>query len=782
MKNNILDGLNSVQREAAANYNGASLIVAGAGSGKTRVLTFRIAYMIEQGVAPSSIMALTFTNKAACEMKERITAQITGSTSRGLWVGTFHSIFSRILRNEAELLGFTNTFTIYDASESRTLVKNIIKEMSLNDEKYKPKDIASRISKMKNDLITPNIYIQKAEFLIEDREARRMQFVDVYREYMIRCKRSNAMDFDDLLLYTNLLFKNNPNVVKKYQEQFKYVLVDEYQDTNMSQYLIIKKITEYYGNVCVVGDDAQSIYSFRGAKIENILRFQNDYKDAKVYKLEQNYRSTQTIVNAANSVIAKNTNQIKKSSFSENQKGELINLLRSHTEKEEAMQIASSISEKIKYENNAPKEFAILYRTNAQSRSFEDALRQFRIPYKIYGGLSFYKRKEVKDVLAYVRLVVNQNDDEALSRIINIPARGIGAVTIQKITDCARANNFSMWQALATHSPEQMLIKGKAIIKLKTFGETILLLREKSTSSNAFEVVSEIVERSGLIASYKEAKTTEAQSACENIESLVNSLKQAKDEAEAEGNEPIGIVEWLQDVALITDMDNEGEEDNNKVTLMTIHASKGLEYRFVSIVGMEEGLFPSPRTAESIDSLEEERRLFYVAITRAVEELTISYALSRYQWGSSTHVSPSRFLKDIDKKHLNSPELLTGNRASSVDIDNEPVWQNKNFTKRSFNDTPNSYNPTSKTTETHTNTNLKKIEKVQKRDTAPANISELVVGIEIFHKVFGKGVIIDIEQTGNGPKASVDFTAGVGRKMLLLNFAKVEVFKEISIN
>lgn len=776
---NILDNLNSVQREAAANFNGASLIVAGAGSGKTRVLTFRIAYMIEQGVSPSSIMALTFTNKAAREMRERINAKVAESSSIGLWMGTFHSVFSRILRNEAEQIGFTNSFTIYDSSESRSLVKTIIKEFNLSDEKYKPKDISSRISKMKNDLITPHIYTQKSELATEDRESARERFVDIYREYMIRCKRSNAMDFDDLLLYTNLLFRDHPEIARKYQEQFKYILVDEYQDTNISQYLIVKRIAEFHGNVCVVGDDAQSIYSFRGAKIENILRFQNDYKDAKVYKLEQNYRSTQTIVNAANSVIAKNTNQIKKNSFSQNSIGEPINLLRSYTEKEEAAQISTKISNKIKYESCEPKDFAILYRTNAQSRTFEDSLRYNRIPYKIYGGVSFYQRKEVKDVLAYVRLVVNQNDDEALSRIINVPARGIGGVTIQKINDCARANNLSLWQTLATYSPEQMLIRGGAVLKLKSFGELILTLRTKTTDSNAYEVVTEIVERSGILAAYKAEKTPEAQSAFENIESLVNSLKQSKDEAEAQGEEPIGIVDWLQDVALITDMDNENPDDNNKVTLMTIHASKGLEYKYVSIVGMEEGLFPSMRTAESIESLEEERRLFYVALTRAVDELTISYALSRYHWGSSTQVRPSRFLRDLDKRYIDSPELIMIERAD-VDVDNENIWQNKNFTKRTFNDTPKEFNPIKKEVFQPTNggVNFKKIQNIPKTTTTPANASDIVIGVDVFHKVFGRGTVIEIEESANGPKVTIDFILGVGRKVLLLNFAKLDVFKE----
>lgn len=775
--NNILDNLNSIQREAAANYNGASLIVAGAGSGKTRVLTFRIAYMIEQGVDPSSIMALTFTNKAAREMRERINAQVSDTKSRGLWMGTFHSVFSRILRNEAEHLGFTNSFTIYDTGESRALIKAIVKEFNLDEDRYKPKDVFSRVSKMKNDLITPHIYSQKSELITEDREFRRERFADIYKEYMVRCKRANAMDFDDLLLYTNLLFRDKQDIAAKYQEQFKYMLVDEYQDTNVSQYLIVKRISEKHGNVCVVGDDAQSIYSFRGAKIENILRFQNDYKQAKVYKLEQNYRSTQTIVNAANSVIAKNANQIKKNSYSENNKGELINLIRSYTEKEEAAQIASKIAQKIKYENCEPNEFAILYRTNAQSRLFEDSLRSSRIPYKIYGGVSFYQRKEIKNILAYVRLIVNQNDDEALKRVINVPARGIGAVTIQKIVDCAKEHNLSLWQALSQFSPEQMLIRGAGIVKLRTFGELILGLREKTTDSNAFEVVTEIVQRSGILAAYKAEKTAEAQSAYENVESLINSLKQAKDEAESQGEEPVGIVEWLQDVALITDMDNEKEEDNNKVTLMTIHASKGLEYKYVSIVGVEEGLFPSPRTAESMESLEEERRLFYVAITRAISELTVSFALSRYQWGKSTQVRPSRFLRDIDKNYIDSPQLLMIERGETVDVDNSNIWQNKNFTSRNFSDTPREVHPSKRESfeRKQAPSNFKKVQTSHATSSTSGNSSNISVGAHVIHKVFGRGEVTAIEESGNGPKVTVNFVAGVGTKVLLLNFAKLDV-------
>lgn len=774
---NLLDNLNKVQAEAAGNFNGPSLIIAGAGSGKTRVLTYRIAYMISQGVAPESILALTFTNKAASEMRERISSVVSGG-ARGIWMGTFHSLFARILRSEAEHIGFTNAFTIYETADSRNLVKNIIKDLNLNDETYKPKDVFSRISKMKNDLVTPQIYSQNATLIAEDRETRRERFDEVYREYMMRCKRSNAMDFDDLLLYTNLLFRDRPEVAQKYQRQFKYVLVDEYQDTNFSQYLIIKRISELNKNICVVGDDAQSIYSFRGAKIENILRFQKDYNGAKVYKLEQNYRSTKTIVNAANSVIAKNNNQLKKNSFSAGDNGELITLLRSYTEKEEAMQVVNSMRDKIMREGAEPKDMAVLYRTNAQSRVIEDSLRAARIPYKIYGGLSFYQRKEVKDVLAYVRLVVNQHDDEALTRIINVPTRGIGGVTLQKVVSYAREKGISLWQTLATHSPEEMLIKGGAVAKLKSFGDMILMMRSKASASNAYELVSEIVSLSGILAAYKEERTPEAQSASENVEALLNSLKQAKDEAESQGEEPQGVIDWLGSVALITDMDRETENDNNKVTLMTIHSSKGLEYKNVYIVGMEEGLFPSPRTAESMDSLEEERRLFYVAITRAIKHLTISFSLSRYQWGSSSQVIPSRFIREIDKQYIDSPELLQIDRAESVvDVDNEPLWQRRTFEKKPLPvNEPRTMNPLNNSRSSVGGApNLKRVSAT--RSHSDASVAEIVVGATVFHKVFGKGVVTDIEQTSNGPKATVDFILGVGTKVLLLNFAKLDVFK-----
>ena len=573
--------LNDAQREAVVNFRCPSLIVAGAGSGKTRVLTCRIAYMLEQGVAPDTILALTFTNKAAAEMRERIGQLLSPQATRRIWMGTFHSLFSRILRAEADKLGYPSSYTIYDASDARNLVKQIIREMNLSDETYKPGDIAARISLAKNNLITPGAYEANASLQAEDRERRRPQFVDIYKLYVQKCRQNGAMDFDDLLLNTNILFKDFPDVLARYQAQFRYILVDEYQDTNFAQYVIIRRLAEQHSNVCVVGDDAQSIYSFRGAKIENILRFRNDFPDARIFKLEQNYRSTQTIVDAANSIIEKNTKQIRKRSFSTAEQGEKIKVIKAYTDKEEAILIAGDIASTVREKDLSYSEIAILYRTNAPSRSLEESLRGRNIPYKIYGGVSFYQRKEIKDLLAYVRLVVNPKDDEAFRRVINTPARGIGDVTVNRIAAAAAERNLSLWEAVSTLSSDDMEMKGAAGKKVTAFAGMIGELSGMRATAEAYELGLEIAVRSGIIGTYKMQQTPEAVSALENIEELINSVRAYTDEqkriAAESGDDAqarVTLDEWLQNVALLTDMDNEKPEERNKVTMMTVHGAK----------------------------------------------------------------------------------------------------------------------------------------------------------------------------------------------------------------
>ena len=649
-----IETLNDAQREAVVNFNAPSLIVAGAGSGKTRVLTCRIAYMLEQGVAPHSILALTFTNKAAREMRERIGALVSSQLSRYLWMGTFHSIFARILRAEADKLGFPSSFTIYDTADCKNVIKSIIKELNLNDETYKVGDLASRISLAKNNLVTPEAYEANTSYIAEDRERRRPQFAQVYKLYVHKCKEFGAMDFDDLLLYINILFRDFPDVLKKYQQQFRYILVDEYQDTNYAQYIIIRRLAQAHANVCVVGDDAQSIYSFRGAKIENILRFRNDFPNAQVFKLERNYRSTQTIVNAANSVIGKNKRQIKKEVFSREEIGEPIKVLRAYTDQEEAALIASDVWAKVMATHTEYSEFAILYRTNAQSRVLEEALRKRNIPYKIYGGMSFYQRKEIKDLVAYIRLVVNPRDDEAFRRIINYPARGIGDVTVGRIAEAAARRELSLWDALNTLDPAEMALHGSAAKKVADFTAMIRTLSDAKATSDAYRLGLEIATRSGILGSFKVQQTPEAMSAVDNIEELLNSIQAfAEEHAERDPEAgPVTIEEWLQNIALLTDADNEKPEERNKVTLMTVHAAKGLEFKYVYIAGLEENLFPSLMSMNGEEGLEEERRLFYVALTRAKTAAVLSFAQQRFKWGEMTFSQPSRFLKEIDPRYL----------------------------------------------------------------------------------------------------------------------------------
>ena len=664
MESPILQGLNPAQRAAVEAYDSASLIIAGAGSGKTRVLTSRIAYMIQKGIKPKNILATTFTNKAAQEMRERIVKMIpehlTEGQARHIWMGTFHSIFARILRTDAERIGFPTNFTIYDASDARNLIKTIVKELNLADDKYKPNTIASRISQAKNALVTPGAYLANSAHATEDRRAQIPEFGNIYNLYCQRCKHNGAMDFDDLLLQTNILLRDCPDVLERYQEQFKYILVDEYQDTNYAQYIIVRRLSQHHGKVCVVGDDAQSIYSFRGAKIENILSFQRDYPEAKVFKLEQNYRSTRTIVEAANSVIVHNSRRMEKRCFSEGDEGEKIRVLKAYTDREEAELVVQDLRDKVRATGDAWNEAAILYRTNNQSQALEESLRRRGIPYRIYKGASFYDRKEIKDMLAYIRLVVNPRDDEAFRRIVNYPARGIGDTTVLRIAQLAAERGVSMWEAVdaLVAEPVSDPVQRTIVRKVAEFVALIRSLSLERAQKGLYDFGMEVASRSGILALFRRENSPEATSALDNIEELLNLMQLFKEQRDAEirAGEELGeatVEEWLQSVTLTTDMDKkEDAGDDDKVTLMTVHSAKGLEFKYVYIVGMEENLFPSQRAAESPEGFEEERRLFYVALTRAKCSAVLSYAEMRFKWGNMEFSRPSCFLREIDPRYL----------------------------------------------------------------------------------------------------------------------------------
>ena len=669
----ILKGLNPAQRAAVESYQSPSLIIAGAGSGKTRVLTTRIAYMLAQGVPAYSILALTFTNKSANEMRERI-EKMVGPQSRYICMGTFHSVFSRILRDNAEVLGYPKEYTIYDSSDAKNLVKTIVKDMRLPDDKYKPNVIASRISMAKNNLITPGAYLQNSIFATEDRRAQMPEFGNIYAEYCRRCKANGSMDFDDLLLQTNILFRDYPDVLAKYQERFQYILVDEYQDTNNAQYIIVRRLAQHHSRICVVGDDAQSIYSFRGAKIENILSFQRDYPQAQVFKLEQNYRSTQTIVDAANSVIEHNSKKLKKRCFSEGASGDKIRIFKAYTDREEADLIVGDLRDRVRESGVKWNDVAILYRTNAQSQALEHSLRQRGIPYRIYKGSSFYDHKEVKDMLSYIRIIINPRDDEAFKRIINTPARGIGDTTISRIEAIAQQRQVSMWEAVDTmveQAPTEAVEK-TIVRKVLEFVKLIRDLSVEREHKGLYEFGLEVATRSGLLPFDRLQNTPEAQSAVDNLEELLNSLQMFQEQVDAEirnGEREMGevatIEEWLQSLMLITDMDQkEGEGEQDNVTLMTVHSAKGLEYEYVYVVGCEENLFPSQRALETVEGIEEERRLFYVALTRAKSLATLSCVDMRFKWGNMEFCKPSRFLAEIDEQYIECDFALRGKPRS----------------------------------------------------------------------------------------------------------------------
>ena len=659
MHEDILHGLNPVQREAVVNFDGPSLIIAGAGSGKTRVLTTRIAYMLANGVKPSSILALTFTNKAAREMRERI-EKMVGNEARFIRMGTFHSVFSRILRENAERLKFPTSYTIYEPNDVKNLIKSIIKDKNLSEERYKPQAVAARISMAKNSLITPGAYIANATLGAEDREMKMPEIGDIYNEYCIRCHRNGAMDFDDLLLQTNILLRDAPDVLEQYQEQFKYILVDEYQDTNMAQYIIVRRLALKHSNVCVVGDDAQSIYAFRGAKIENILSFQRDYPTTKVYKLEQNYRSTQTIVDAANSLIAHNSRRLDKRCFSAADMGEKIRVVRVLEDSYEPVEVAMDIKDRAR-DGAEWRDFAILYRTNKQHGLFEAALTRRGIPYRVYKGMSLLEHKDVRNMLAYLSLIINPNDDEAFKRIVNYPARGIGDTTVARIEEIARAKGLSMWHAVSelvaatTHDSVERVVVRKVADFVRLISELLAIRMQMSVCDFGKEVMA----RTGILHMLEADKKPENETSKDYLDQLLSMMSSYEEECAKDVDEGLRdaefeptVDEWMQNIMLQTDQDQ--NDDGNRVTLMTVHSAKGLEYDYVYIVGMEEGLFPSSRSVESLSDLEEERRLMYVAITRAKRAVMLSYAEMRRVWGKTENASPSRFLKEIDSKYIDA--------------------------------------------------------------------------------------------------------------------------------
>lgn len=756
----LLDELNQSQREAVLCCDRPSLVIAGAGSGKTRVITYKIAYLIEQGYEPWSIMALTFTNKAAREMKERIGKLVSEEQARYLWAGTFHSIFGKILRYEADYIGFTSDFTIYDTSDSKSLIRTIIKDMHLDEKKYKPSTVLAHISNAKNSLVLPTAYRNSSRLLEHDRAMQMPEICSIYDEYMQRCRKSNAMDFDDMLVYTWQLFKNNPDIAQKYQEKFKYILVDEYQDTNYAQHQIVLLLTNSQQHVCVVGDDAQSIYSFRGAKIDNILNFQKLYNGVKLFKLEQNYRSTQTIVSAANSLIQHNVQQIRKDVYSKGDVGDPIEVCKAFSDVDEANIVVRKIRQLVIKENLQYKEMAILYRTNAQSRSLEDALRKQNLPYRIYGGTSFYQHKEIKDVIAYFRLVINPNDEEALKRIINYPNRKIGDVTVGKILDAASAYDLSVWDVLM--HLDLVDVNNATKNRLQEFANMILSFREVALTQDAYNAGLKIVEESGIRADIFHGSEPEDVSRQENLQEMLDGMASFVQEHVETGGGYM-LTHYLSEVSLLTDMDEDDSEGDNKVTLMTVHAAKGLEFETVFVVGLEEELFPSSMSMESPRQIEEERRLFYVAMTRAKKHLFLTFAKRRMKYGITSDCEPSRFLKDIDKRFLKSdkPEM-----PSFKDIVSRPA-----FIPQRPRIAPETHRTVIQTPPSNFIKVRKPVTETQPVSATPPSNNGLTVGSVIVHERFGEGVVERLEGSGLDAKASVRFQ-NVGTKQLLLRFAK----------
>lgn len=796
--NHFLDELNSIQREAAKSTEGPVMIIAGAGSGKTRVLTYRIAHLIEKNVDTFNILALTFTNKAAKEMKERIAKIIGHSEAKNLWMGTFHSVFAKILRIEAEKIGYPNNFTIYDTEDSKSVIKEILKQFNLDDKIYKPSLVLNRISDAKNKLISPQHYQNNILTQQEDQNSRKPLLGQIYAAYQKRNFKTGAMDFDDLLYQTNVLLRDFPDVLLKYQNKFRYISVDEYQDTNFSQYLIIKQLAARFQNICVVGDDAQSIYAFRGANIQNILNFEKDYPDLKTYKLEQNYRSTKTIVAAANQIIANNKEQFKKTVFTENEEGYLLKVIKANTDNEEGQKIANHIFETKSQNQIMNSDFAILYRTNAQSRSFEEALRKLNIAYKIYGGISFYQRKEIKDLLSYFRLIINNSDDESIKRIINYPARGIGQTTIDKLTVAALEHDISLWTVISNLKEFNLGINAGISTKINDFVTQIKSFNLLLAYKDAYELANQIAVSCGIVKELYNDKTPEGVSRYENIQELLNGIKdfveQPRTPQENELNEVIKSVidpsnstefnqetdyslktldEFMQEITLLTNVDKEDDKDGDKVSLMTVHAAKGLEFKYVYIVGLEENLFPSQLSISSRSDLEEERRLFYVAITRAEKQAILSFATMRYRFGNITYCEPSRFINEIDDKYLDYPKENIQKKFS----DDSFGGYRTNYLKNNKLD-ENALTNNEKTKAITFNPSNKKLIKINSNLSSSSSILDtklnknLIAGDWVLHDKFGKGQISALE--GNWPetKANIIFE-NVGQKSLLLKFARL---------
>ena len=802
----IVEGLNCAQKQAVEQFEGPSLIIAGAGSGKTRVLTSRIANILNHGHKASSVLALTFTNKASKEMKERIAGMVGEGLARYLWMGTFHSVFIRFLREDAELLGFPKSFTIYDTSDSRSAIRVCVKELGLDEKMYKPNEVLSRISMAKNNLITAKAYLANGELMQRDAIARKPKIGEIYALYERKCRQAGAMDFDDILLYTNIMIRDFPQVLEKLQKRFSFILVDEYQDTNFSQYLIVKKLSANHRNLCVVGDDSQSIYAFRGARIENILNFRKDYPEAKEFKLEQNYRSTQTIVNAANSLIAKNSNRLNKECFSEAEAGEKIEVIRGYSDQEEAFTVVSSLMNRIYSDRAEYSDFAILYRTNAQSRVVEEALRKRSVPYRIYGGHSFYERQEVKDVLAYMRLLVNPKDDEAFRRVVNVPARGIGDTTMGYLAAAAGAASLSMWEAFHAGDLDAFGIKPAAAARLSIFTALIAEVGSKASTATAYDITMEILMRSGYMEHLRADSSLEGQARLENVEELFNSIKEM--EGELSGGEisdgdliadedpglmpdresgPLLLEEFLEKISLMSAVDEgaDSKEENNKVSLMTVHSAKGLEFPYVYVIGMEDNLFPSINGVSSDQEIEEERRLFYVALTRAKRAITLSYAQSRFRWGQQVNYPPSRFLKEVDRKFLNWPyedgvmsifrtdssnssglfSSGTGRGVGAAGRSERPARSAQPSAGEAFRRpaSPAAGGPSATAPPPPRRENF-----------FPDPVEKLRVGMNVEHERFGYGKIILLEGDVLNMRAVVAFNDG-GQKTLLLKFAKLRI-------
>ena len=787
MQTDISNELNESQLAAVLYNEGPSLVIAGAGSGKTRVLTYKVAYLMEQGLEPWRILALTFTNKAAREMRERIGKRVGENRARYLWMGTFHSMFLRILRTEAERIGFPPNFTIYDQTDSRSLLKSIIKEMQLDDKVYKPNVIQCRISNAKNLLMTAQMYAADALAVADDRSAKIPQTREIYLRYQERCRQAGAMDFDDILLYTYLLFKQNSEVLQRYAEQFAYVLVDEYQDTNYAQHCIVWQLTEKRQQVCVVGDDAQSIYSFRGANIDNILGFTRQYKDARVFKLEENYRSTQMIVGAANSLIDKNSEQIRKEVYSRQEIGAPLQLLEAYSDVEEGEMVAHRILALKHRDNLSNDRFAILYRTNAQSRVFEEVLRKKSVPYRIYGGLSFYQRKEVKDVIAYFRMAVNPHDEEAFKRIINYPARGIGDTTVGKVMAAASDHNVSLWTVIGDPAAYNLAVNKGTITKLSNFYNLVSRFMEQVGKIDAYELGRMVVQDAGIMTDLMQDTTVEGRSRLENVQELMDGMHDFVRSRQEEGDEAIWLPDFLSDVALLTDQDND-DDDTDKVTLMTVHAAKGLEFDTVFIVGMEEQLFPSMMAYDSVRQMEEERRLLYVAITRAEKRCFLSYAKSRFRYGKVEYGMPSRFLKDIDRGYMEMPKSHTNQYSSSV----AGGWGTRSLSStQEFRSVQNDqrsrsvlHSQSSQFAQTCRDTQKKAVIGETPASSrrlvsasaggGAARVAQVVPGQHIEHERFGVGEVLRVEGAGENTKALIRFE-NAGEKQLLLKFARFRV-------